>query len=304
MNFGKLHDVSQVDFMLPSDSPRTERVLQHSAKTFAGPVQIFLGATGWSNPEWVGKWYPPRTKPTDYLQHYSRIFNTIEFNTTHYRIPQSELVERWEGSAAVGFAFCPKIPQQISHRAKLKAEEPTLRFVEAIAAFKAKLGPCFIQLPDHHGPRELDLIQHFIETWPREVALQWEVRHPDWYAAAGGNAGEYWDSLEANGHGTVITDVAGRRDVLHMTLTTPVLMLRFVGNGLRPSDYARADAWIARIQAWAGAGLQKAFIFIHQPEMDQVPGFTGYWAQGLNRALGLSLHVPEPLPTTIQGTLF
>ncbi len=306
MNFGKLDSLSMVDFTMPPDAPRTERVLHGASQSPHSQRQIYLGATGWSNKEWLGSYYPAKSKPAEFLWHYSRMCNTIEFNTTHYRIPDAELVERWADQAADGFAFCPKVPQQISHRARLHAEEPTLRFAEVMTGLGDKLGPCFIQLPDHHGTQGLPLIQDFLKTWPRGVGLHWELRNPDWFASMGGAAGEGFDALEEAGHGTVITDVAGRRDVLHMQLTTPVLMLRFVGNGLHPTDYQRSDDWIARIADWWQRGLQAAYIFIHQPEMHQVPPFVGYWARGLNQALGLRLHEPKPLQATtgIQGTLF
>ncbi len=307
MNFGKLHVLTQVDFSLPPDHERTTRVLARALQSPHSQRKIYLGATGWSNKEWVGSMYPPKAKPPEYLSHYSRIFNTIEFNTTHYRIPDQDLVQRWHDEAAPGFAFCPKVPQQISHRARLRAEEPTLRFAEVMGGLGDKLGPCFIQLPDHHGTQGLSLIQDYLQVWPQEVPLHWELRNPDWFSADGGPAREGFDAMEAAGHGTVITDVAGRRDVLHMQLTTPVLMLRFVGNGLHPTDYQRSDDWIARIADWWRRGLQAAYIFIHQPDMMQVPAFTGYWARGLNAAIGLHLNDPQPiLPPTmgVQGTLF
>ncbi|MBL0020606.1 MAG: hypothetical protein IPP17_30280 [Bacteroidetes bacterium] len=94
------------------------------------------------------------------------------------------------------------------------------------------------------------------------------------------------------------------RDVAHMQLTNPVLMLRFVGNGLHPTDYARSDAWIERIRQWSQLGLQEAYIFIHQPEMTQVPAFTTYWIEALNRSLGLNLQSPKPVLGPVQGTLF
>ena len=138
--------------------------------------------------------------------------------------------------------------------------------------------------------------------------LHWELRNPDWFGDDSGAAIEGFDALESAGHGTVITDVAGRRDVLHMQLTTPVLMLRFVGNGLHKTDYERSDAWIQRIADWWQCGLQAAYIFIHQPELEQVPPFTAYWARGLNKALGLQLVEPLEIPPNvkggIQGTLF
>ncbi len=306
MNFGKLHELSKVDFTLPPDHVRTSKVLARNVKRPDFQQNVYLGATGWSNQEWRGIYYPAKAKPTEYLYHYSRIFNTIEFNTTHYRIPDLDLVQRWHDQAGPGFSFCPKVPQEISHRARLQAEEPTLRFAEVMAGLGDKLGPSFIQLPDHHGPQGEDLVQRFLKLWPQGSSLHWELRHPDWFTADGGLAGEGFDAMEAAGHGTVITDVAGRRDVLHMQLTTPVLMLRFVGNGLHPSDYVRSDAWIARIADWWQRGLQAAYIFIHQPEMEKVPPFVGYWARGLNAAIGTKLCDPQPasLYKGVQGTLF
>lgn len=305
MNFGKLHDITGVDFTLPPDTERTKRVLARATQNPHNQTKVFIGATGWGNNEWLGTWYPPRTKPIDFLEHYSRQFNTIEFNMTHYRIPDADMVDRWRMRAAEGFLFCPKLPQQISHRARLQAEEPTLRFAEVMAGLGNHLGPCFIQLPEHHGPKDVQRIQEFLKTWPTELKLHWELRHQDWFGYEADPAAiQGLDALEVAGHGTVITDVAGRRDVVHMQLTNPVLMLRFVGNGLHPTDYARSDAWIERIRQWSQLGLQEAYIFIHQPEMTQVPAFTTYWIEGLNHSLGLNLQSPKPVLGPVQGTLF
>ena len=304
MKFGKLDDLTGVDFTMPPDPPRTQRILAKALNDNPKKLKVYLGATGWSNKEWVGKWYPAKTKAGDFLDHYSLIFNTIEFNTTHYRVPKADLIERWYERAASDFKFCPKIPQQISHRARLKAEEPTLRFAESVAGLREKLGPCFIQLPDRHSPEGAMQVTDFLETWPSETELHWECRHPDWFQDMGGNSEMVFDALESKGHGTVITDVAGRRDAMHMQLTTPSLMLRFVGNGLHPTDYQRSDDWINRIAEWSEKGLKSAWIFIHQPEITQVPDFTAYWAKELNEKCGLQLTLPKPIKLDIQGTLF
>jgi hypothetical protein len=89
-----------------------------------------------------------------------------------------------------------------------------------------------------------------------------------------------------------------------MQLTTPVLVLRFIGNQWHPTDYTRVDAWIARIADWFREGLHAAYIFVHQHDMDLVPDFTAYWANGLNKAVGTHVIVPERIPSPVQGTLF
>ncbi|MEM7039412.1 MAG: DUF72 domain-containing protein, partial [Bacteroidota bacterium] len=197
------------------------------------------------------------------------------------------------------FRFCPKVPQQISHRARLQALDPTRRFAEAIRGLGMKLGPTFLQLPDYHKVSEANLIHHFIQDWPDDLPLTWEFRHPDWFSDPA--AEPTFDFMEQRRHGTVITDVAGRRDVLHMELTTPVLVLRFVGNGGHPTDYSRTDDWIARIHSWIQQGLHEAYLFIHQPEMALVPEFTAYWANGLRKATGLDVLVPTPVAGTQQS---
>lgn len=304
MKFGKLYDLRGVDLSLPDDHPRTRRVLAESGRKAGEKPRIYLGATGWSNREWVGNYYPAGTKPADYLRHYSRQFNTIEFNTTHYRIPDSELVYRWYTGAGPGFKFCPKIPQQISHRARLSAEDATNRFVAAISGLQEKLGPTFLQLPDYHGPDAGRSVLQYLKDWPQELGLHWELRNPDWFVAENAAADRIYDALEGAGQGMVITDVAGRRDVLHMQLTNAVLVLRFVGNGLHATDYLRADAWAGRLGEWCEMGLREAYIFIHQPEMEQVPAYTAYWAEALLRTTGVQTAVPKIIEEGRQGSLF
>ena len=47
----------------------------------------------------------------------------------------------------------------------------------------------------------------------------------------------------------IIVDTAGRRDMLHMRLTTPSAFIRYVGAN-HPSDYTRLDDWVERIENW------------------------------------------------------
>ncbi|MEM0998501.1 MAG: DUF72 domain-containing protein [Bacteroidota bacterium] len=304
MKFGKLLDLNGVDWALPADHPRTGSVLAASPRPATQPLRIYLGATGWSNKEWVGTWYPKGTKAANYLNHYSRQFNTIEFNTTHYRIPSADLVARWYAGAQSGFRFCPKVPQQISHRARLQAEDATIRFVEVLRGLGEKLGPIFLQLPDYHGPEQAQLVLDFLRDWPADLGLYFEFRHPDWFNGSHPGAQRVFDALEAAGQGMVVTDVGGRRDVLHMELTNSILVLRFVGNGLHPSDYTRTDEWVERLQEWNEAGLREAYLFLHQPEMEQVPEFTAYWAQALNGALGGAAPIPRKVLNGGQQSLF
>ena len=88
--------------------------------------------------------------------------------------------------------------------------------------------------------------------------------------------------LQRNNVGSIITDAAGRRDCVHMRLTTPQAFIRFVGNGLHPTDYTRIDAWVERIATWLHAGIEKIYFFMHQHEELHSPELCRYLIRQLN----------------------
>jgi uncharacterized protein YecE (DUF72 family) len=274
MKFGKLTDISQVDFQLPSDAAFNQQV--YSGSPAQASVSFYIGCTGWSMKEWIGKVYPKGTKPKDYLHHYSRQFNTIEHNTTHYRIPDLDTINKWREEVPGDFRYCPKVPQRISHSRDLGMGSQELRlFWEVIGGLEDRLGCCFMQLPPHFGYNKLPLLREFLKMWPLSIPLAIEVRHETWFENT--TATEVWLQLLNEYQKTaVITDVAGRRDVLHMGLSNWTTMIRFVGNGLHPSDYDRIDAWLLRLQSWIEQGLQEIYFFPHEPDNILAPELASY----------------------------
>ena len=145
MDFGKLSSVDKVDFALPSEPRQNTELLATLHKT-AKPA-MYLGATGYNMKPWVGQWYPHGAKDKDFLRHYGTQFNTIEHNTTHYRIPDAATVARWKEDTPADFRFCPKIPQTISHARDLGLSGGQIRlFCDVIAGLEEKLGCCFAAL--------------------------------------------------------------------------------------------------------------------------------------------------------------
>jgi uncharacterized protein YecE (DUF72 family) len=275
MKFGKLEDISRVNFTLPSDPAGNRKVLS-GLKMLEEPPTCYIGCTGWSMPEWVGKVYPKGAKSKDFLKYYSQQFNTIEFNTTHYRIPGFSTVEKWYQESEPDFKFCPKVPQSVSHSRDLGAGGDSLKlFTEAISGLKEKLGACFLQLPPYFGHDRLPLLENFLQRWPTDMDLAVEVRHESWFDTDS-NRRDLLNLLFRYGAGTVITDVAGRRDVLHMALTSGIAIVRFVGNGLHPTDYSRIDRWVDRINDWFEQGLHEIFFFTHEPDNILAPELALY----------------------------
>ena len=289
MEFGKLPDISSVDFRLRAEPPENRRILGGS-----GLCNFYIGCTGWSMKEWVGKVYPIGAKTKDYLHHYSRQFNTIEFNTTHYRIPDFGTVERWYAESAADFRFCPKIPQTISHSQDLGASSgQVFEFAEAIGGLKEKIGCCFMQLPEHFGPERWRLLDEFLERFPPNVPLAVEVRHPGWFKPEGESI--LFPLLEGHGKAAVITDVAGRRDVAHMRLSAPLTMVRFVGNGLHPSDFTRIDEWVERLKTWAEQGIREIIFFAHEPDNLLAPELSVYLLEKVQARIAAHVRGPQLL---------
>ncbi len=275
MKFGKLPDVTDVDFSMPCDMPGTKEALGKT-KRKRDQVQFYMGGTGWAVKEWVGNLFPADAKQKDFLKHYSRQFNTVEMNTTHYRIPTAAMVEKWKTESEADFKFCPKIPQVISHSADLGVNAGLIEsFTSAIEGLDEKLGSCFMQMPPYFGADRLSVLENFLKYFPQRIPLAVEVRHESWFNSIK-NATQLFNILEKYNISTVITDVAGRRDVLHMRLTTKTAMIRFVGNGLHPTDFTRLNDWMWRIDSWYEQGLETVYFFLHEPEETQVPELASY----------------------------
>lgn len=280
MKFGKLSSIEGVDFSLPPDASTNPKVLAKNPHQ-SRPTSIYLGCTGWSMKEWVGSVYPKGTRAKDFLHHYSRQFNTIELNTTHYRIPDQKTIQKWYEESADDFRFCPKIPQSISHSKRLGLGTDLIpAFTQAIAGLEEKLGCCFMQLPPYFKASQIQQLETFIGAFPSDLPLAIEVRHESWYSDKN-KLEALLELLIDNGISFVITDVAGRRDVLHMAITSPIVMVRFVGNGLHPTDYRRADEWVQRLKSWIGPGLHEVYFFPHEPDNILAPEMTDYFAKAI-----------------------
>ena len=302
MDFGKLDYIEDVDFTLPDPHRFTTETLADAKPSTK--KEVYVGPPIWANREWVGKIYPTNAKDKDFLYYYTRQFNTIELNVTHYQIPGDETIDRWRDTAPDGFKYCPKWPQIISHDAQLvNVMLPSDEFVRAVLRLGDKLGTTFLQLGPSFDTAKFENIERFLNALPKDFPIAVEFRHPSWFTDdyAWQRTLELFHEL---GVGTVMSDVSGRRDVLHMALTTPTLTLRFVGNELHPTDYIRTDAWLQRIEAWMEQGLQQAYIFIHTEDNIYSPELAKYWIEGFNAKMGLSLQPPEIRAQVIQGELF
>jgi uncharacterized protein YecE (DUF72 family) len=304
MKFGKLADISQVDFSLPGEPAANEKIMQQ----FQAPKEqcLLIGCTGWSMKEWVGKLYPPKVKTSEYLFYYSRQFSTIELNTTHYRIPNAATIHNWYHQSAADFRFCPKMPQSISHHRQLGIGTDYIQlFTDSISGLQEKLGVVFMQVPPYFDSSRIPLCLDFLKHWPAEIPLALEFRHESWFEPSA-HVEDFFNLLATKQIGLVITDVAGRRDVLHMRITSPKVLLRFVGNGLVPSDFTRIEEWVDRWKVWYQQGIHELYCFAHEPDNILAPELGAYISEKSVILRDIKQRGPKFYedPTKQQMTLF
>ncbi len=286
MKFGQVPNPEEIDFTIPADDKDSKVVL---AKSKAKQMDVFVGCAKWNKADLKG-FYPKGTK--DELGYYSTQFNCIELNATFYRLFPSATFEKWYATVPDGFKFFPKLEQSISHFKRLKDVEETVSVnAERFSLLKEKLGMPFLQMHNNFGPKDFDRVSTFVDNWKNYgMPLAMEFRHTDWYNDP--NVSEQlYELLESNGIANVLVDTAGRRDLMHMRLTTPTAFVRWVGAN-HESDYARLDEWVERIAVWKKQGLDNLYFFVHQNVEKESPLLSAYLIKELNKKLGIDLQVP------------
>ncbi len=279
MKFGKVEsliELENLDLSLPLE-PHENEAYPSSIDRNA-QIKVFIGAPAWGVKDWKGKIYPEKLKSEEYLNYYAKSFNSIELNTTHYRLPEQSDIYNWLKQVPSDFLFCPKVTQSISHFSgltnKLKVEE----YFNRMNSFGTNLGLHFLQLHENFSPKRFADLSKFINYIPKGTKLAIELRHPDWFRDQG-----IFNYLRSKGIGTVISDTAGRGDVLHMNITAPFTVIRFVGNNLHQTDYQRIDDWVEKIKQWNDKGLEEIFFFVHEPQELACPEISDYFIQTLNK---------------------
>lgn len=300
MKFGQVPNPEEVDFTIPPDHADSAKVL---AKSKATKMSINIGCAKWNKADLKG-FYPKGIK--DELKYYSTQFNCIELNATFYRLFPATTFTKWHDTVPENFKFFPKLEQTISHFKRLKDVEAVVDAnVTNMSSLGKKLGTTFLQLHNNFSPKDIERVHAFVENWKQyKLPLAVEFRHTDWFNVQNTSA-EIYELLEKNKVTNVLVDTAGRRDLMHMRLTTPTAFVRWVGAN-HESDYARLDAWVERIAIWRSQGLKEMNFFIHQNVEKESPLLSSYFAKKLNARLGIDLYVPKTLSDLDGGesTLF
>lgn len=145
------------------------------------PVRV--GCSGWNFASWRGEVYPKGLPTTRWLERYAELFDTVEVNSTFYRLANRDAVARWVEQTPPGFLFSVKASRYLTHVKRLREmREGVVRFLERIEplADAGRLGPILWQLPPNFQ-RDDDLLARALAELP-PGRNTFEFRHSSWAA--------------------------------------------------------------------------------------------------------------------------
>jgi uncharacterized protein YecE (DUF72 family) len=168
---------------------------------------IHLGTSGYVYRHWRRIFYPKGLPPDRWLQHYARVFSTVELNATFYRLPTPKAVDGWRDGSQRGFRFAAKGSRYLTHMKRLKDPGPGIdRYFERIERLGQKLSVVLWQLPPQMAKADAGRLEQFLEKLPRRAGLRYavEFRSDAWYT------GEICDLLDAHGAAFCEHDLVAR----------------------------------------------------------------------------------------------
>jgi uncharacterized protein YecE (DUF72 family) len=146
-------------------------------------ARLYIGCSGWSYSSWQGPFYPKGLEQSRWLQHYSKVFDYVEVDSTFYSIPSPFRVKKWAINTPPAFRFTAKMPKVITHE---KAMSNALReldyFYSSMAPLREKLLAFLIQLPPSLSFKTgFHAMKGFFRVLDRKYRYSVEVRHLSWF---------------------------------------------------------------------------------------------------------------------------
>ena len=221
---------------------------------------LYSGISGLQTP------IPKRDFPTEFtdksrLTYYASLFNSIEINSSFYKIPMAKTLSKWSTEVPDNFRFTFKLWQGVTHNKGLAFNpDDVFKFMEIIGAVGAKKGCLLVQFPpsiiiaqQRQFQLLMDTLREANENQQWKVAV--EFRHKSWY-----NESSY-ELLESYNAGMVIQDLPASASPF-LTTANDFVYLRFHGpnggyRGSYPDDVLAEYA--SYIQEWQEAKTVYAY---------------------------------------------
>lgn len=147
---------------------------------------LFGGTSGLTLPVKNKSLFPPEYQDKSRLTFYGSLFNSLEINSSFYKLPMASTVRRWTTEVPAGFRFTYKLWRNITHNKGLVYDPADItRFMEVINHAGGHKGCLLVQFPAsitiaYRSQMEKllhDLNEANTDVWP--IAI--EFRSKTWY---------------------------------------------------------------------------------------------------------------------------
>ena len=240
--------------------------------------RIRFGTSGFSYKEWRPAFYPADLRESGFLRFYATRFNSVEIDSTFYRMPNAKTIDGWKNATGEDFQFALKASQQITHRERLRVPSDALSYLLGIVTrLERRLGLLLFQLPPFFRC-DLGRLTAFRSVLPPGLRAAVEFRHESWC-----REGTY-DVLKEHGVALCINDGDAETTPLETTASFTCIRLR-----RSRYDAALRDEWQRRIHAWADGGLDVYAYLKHENNPD-APQIAREFAEALGVSLAPTSH--------------
>ncbi|HSX84579.1 MAG TPA: DUF72 domain-containing protein [Cellvibrio sp.] len=200
--------------------------------------------------------FPEQFRSGTRLQYYSSIFNSLEVNSSFYKLPQAKTFAKWTKEVADNFHFSVKLPQLISHAKQLNFEPADIDdFMFTTRELNKHKGALLIQFPASitvdYSEKILGILHHLnaLQTGPFwQLAV--EVRHRSFYT------NDFYAALRQYQASLVFHDMPNSKTPMDQT-ATEFIYLRFhgpSGNYTGTYDDKTIEAYARWIWQWRNEG--------------------------------------------------
>lgn len=163
---------------------------------------LYIGTSGFSYPEWRGRFYPLTTPAGRMLAEYAQRFNAVELNNTFFRFPRPEAIASWRGATGAGFRFCLKAQRSLTYsNPAFERGTAAADFGSRVSALGTRAGPVLIQFPPTFK-KDLGALDELLAKLAHPAAV--EFRDGSWFDA------ETYAVARAHGTAIVVTDQEDR----------------------------------------------------------------------------------------------
>jgi uncharacterized protein YecE (DUF72 family) len=138
--------------------------------------QLYAGSSGFSYPSWKGGFYPAQARPEDFLRLYGERLNSVELNTTFYRLPAEAQFDRWAEATPTGFQFAVTMTRGATSFGRIEGLDT---FAQTVGRLGERAGPVRIKVGQKRDDGFLRLLLDSLEP-----SMRWalDFRHESWSA--------------------------------------------------------------------------------------------------------------------------